>query len=137
MEPLRIALCFGTYPPERNGGSDFVANLANALARLDAEVLVLTSSGNGPLWEKKGRLRVYRGVDDWTRSRGRREEGRIIRILDDHSIEIVHVLFPDSVLLERFQLPAFLAHRRALVTTFWNLGLGRQSPMKLRAQAMS
>jgi glycosyltransferase involved in cell wall biosynthesis len=136
MHPLRIALCFGTYPPERNGGSDFVANLARALGRLEVEVLVLTSAGNGPLWEEEGRIRVYRGVEDWSTTRGGGEANRIIRMLDENAIEILHVLFPDSVLQERFRLPAVLARRRALVTTFWNLGLGRHSPMKLRLQAV-
>jgi hypothetical protein len=45
---MRVAVVFGTYPPDRNGGADFVARFAEALAGRDAEVHVLTSAGRGP-----------------------------------------------------------------------------------------
>ena len=63
----RVALCFGTYPPEHNGGSDFLANLGRALVDEGLEVLVLTSPSHGaPEQEEvQSGLRVARVVEDW------------------------------------------------------------------------
>lgn len=126
---MRVALCFGSYPPERNGGSDFVARLAAALAEHGVEVHVLTS-GDGSV-ERDGPVVVHRAIRDW-RLRGgdrRRFRGVVAEIAPD----VMHVLFPDSVLQERFQLPVATPRGIPLVTTWWNLALGRRSPPALRA----
>jgi glycosyltransferase involved in cell wall biosynthesis len=138
----RVAVVFGTFPPERNGGADFVARFARALAEANAEVHVLTSPstlGNGRDETVDG-VSVHRVVDDWTlggpgaRQRLRRLDG----LLDDARIDVVHVFFPDSVLQARYQLPAALAVRRApLVSTFWNLGLGRRSPLAIKLESLA
>lgn len=134
--PERIALCFGTYPPERNGGSDFVARLAHALARRGHEVHVLTSARETEGTELDGAVHVHRVVRDWGLSRaGRRQADSALRAV---GAEVVHVLFPDSVIQERYQLPAVLGVGRApIVTTWWNLGLGRRSPMSIRLQSLA
>ena len=67
-ESRRVALCFGTYPPERNGGSDFVARLGRALAAAGREVHVLTSAGEGP--DRDGAVHVHRVMHDWALAAG-------------------------------------------------------------------
>jgi glycosyltransferase involved in cell wall biosynthesis len=137
---MRVAVVFGTYPPERNGGADFVARFAAALAEREAEVHVLTSVGHGPEREEvvEG-VTVHRTVEEWTLSEdGRGTLRKVNELLRSEGVDVVHVLFPDSVLQGRYQLPAAIGLRRLpLVTTFWNLGLGRRSPMSIRLEALA
>jgi glycosyltransferase involved in cell wall biosynthesis len=135
MSTLRVALCFGTYPPERNGGSDFVERLGLALVARDVEVLVLTSAGVPGLEEIVPGLVVRRLVSDWT---ARASLSEANAVLAAQRIQLVHVLYPDSVLREAYRLPAGLgAGQIPLVTTFWNLGLGRHSPVATRLEALA
>lgn len=137
---LRVAIVFGTYPPERNGGADFVARFGAALAAQGAQVHVLTSAaGNHSSESFPSAANVHRVIDDWTLSPGGRAAlRRVDRLFRSEGIEIAHVLFPDSVLQARYQLPAAIgAARIPLVTTFWNLGLGRRSPMAVKAEALA
>ena len=134
---MRVAVVFGTYPPDRNGGADFVARFAEALAGRDAEVHVLTSAGRGPEREEVSEgVTVHRAIDEWTLSEdGRGTLRRANELLRSEGVDVVHVLFPDSVLQGRYQLPAAIGLRRLpLVTTFWNLGLGRRSPASDQAR---
>jgi glycosyltransferase involved in cell wall biosynthesis len=142
VSPVRIALCFGTYPPQHNGGADYVANLARALVAEGVEVLVLTSPSDGaPEQEEElPGLRVARIVEDWrTLSRkGRRSIKRANRVLAAEGVQVVHVFFPDSVVQGRYQLPAALGLGRIpLVSTFWNLGLGSRSPAAVRLESLA
>jgi len=82
---------------------------------------------------------VHRVVDEWALARGGR---RTLRQVDDllaaERVDVVHVFFPDSVLQSRYQLPAAVAlGRLPLVTTFWNLGLGRRSPLPIKLEALA
>jgi glycosyltransferase involved in cell wall biosynthesis len=136
---LRIALCFGTYPPDRNGGSDFVARFAEALTDEGATVSIITSSEtSGEPESSDGRITVHRVVDDWTLGRaGRKSLMRVSRLVEEEA-DLVHVFFPDSVLQAHYQIPALIGLRHIpLVSTFWSLGLGRRSPMALRLQALA
>jgi len=137
---LRVAIVFGTYPPERNGGADFVARFGAGLAAQGAEVHVLTSTAeDDPAESFPSAASVHRVIDDWTLSPGGRAAlRRVDRLLRSEGVEIVHVLFPDSVLQARYQLPAAIgAGAIPLVTTFWNLGLGRRSPVAVKAEALA
>ena len=137
---MRVAVVFGTYPPDRNGGADFVARFAEALAGRDAEVHVLTSAGRGPEREEVSEgVTVHRAIDEWTLSEdGRGTLRRANELLRSEGVDVVHVLFPDSVLQGRYQLPAAIGLRRLpLVTTFWNLGLGRRSPLPIKLEALA
>src|SRR5207244_4009679 len=123
----------GTYPPERNGGADFLARFAAALGAAGADVHVLTSPSAAPEREQPAPgVTVHRAVSDWSL----RGAGRANRLLAETEAELVHVLFPDSVLRDRYRLPVLLgAGRLPLVTTFWNLGLGPRSPARVRFEA--
>ena len=136
---LRVAVCFGTFPPERNGGSDFVARFADALAETGSAVHVLTSRHpTEPSEETVGGVAVHRIIDDWTLARGRASLRRANEFVRREAIDVLHVLFPDSVLQADYQLPAFIGLGRVpLVTTFWNLGLGRRSPVRLRLESVA
>ena len=135
MSTLRVALCFGTYPPERNGGSDFVERLARALVARGVDVLVLTSAGTPAVEEVAPGLVVRRLVTDWT---ARSCLAKANAALAEEGTHVVHVLFPDSVLRGEYRLPAALGARHIpLVTTFWNLGLGRRSPLSLRLESLA
>ena len=132
-------MVFGTFPPARNGGADFVARLAPALAASGAEVHVLTSTGGGPERDEVSEgVTVHRAIGEWTLSEnGRGTLRRMNELLRSEEIDVIHVLFPDSVLQGRYQLPAALGVRRIpLVTTFWNLGLGRRSPLPIKLEAL-
>ena len=135
---LRVAIVFGTFPPDRNGGADFVARFGPALAAQGADVHVLTSAEHTP--EREGfapGVTVHRIIEDWTFSHsGRRALARANDVLRTERTQIVHVIFPDSVLQEAYQVPAALGLGRVpLVATFWNIGLGRRSPWPIRAEA--
>jgi glycosyltransferase involved in cell wall biosynthesis len=137
-----VALCFGTYPPEHNGGSDFVANLARSLVAEGLEVLVITSPSDGApeLEEEQPGLRVARIVEDWrsTTPGGRSALRLANRRIAAEGSQVVHVFFPDSVLQGRYQLPAALGLGRVpLVSTFWNLGLGPRSTAGVRLESLA
>lgn len=136
---LRVCLCFGTFPPERNGGADFLARFSRSLAGLGHEVTVLTSPAAAPRRELVSGVTVHRTIDDWTLGRrGRQALRSANRLLSEEGVDVVHVFFPDPGLGGRYQLPAALgAGRIPLVTTFWNLGVGRRSPWPLRLQALA
>lgn len=136
VPPLRVGCCFGTYPPERNGGADFLARFAAALGEAGAEVLVLTSPADAPAVEAPAPgVSVHRIVADW----GLRGLGPANDALRAHGTQLVHVFFPDPGLGGGYRLPSLLGARLQvpLVTTFWNLGLGSRSPLTLRAQALA
>lgn len=139
--PTRVGLCFGTFPPERNGGADFVARFSAALAALGIEVAVVTSAREGaPAVEQlRPGVTVHRVVEDWGLGRaGRTSLALANDVLAEAGSQLVHVFFPDSVLQGRYRLPALLgAGRLPLVTTFWNLGLGRRSPAAVRLEALA
>ncbi|HWX10336.1 MAG TPA: glycosyltransferase family 4 protein, partial [Gaiellaceae bacterium] len=136
---LRVAICFGTFPPHRNGGADFLARFASALAAAGCDVHVLTSAGDGPTAERlPSGVVVHRVIEDWTIRRARPSLRALRTLLESEQIELVHVVFPDSVVQGRYQLPALLGSRGVpLVTTFWNLGLGRRSPPAVRLTALA
>ncbi len=139
-DPLTVAVVFGTFPPERNGGADFVARFAPALAERGARVHVITSTGLRPERESFAEnVTVHRTVDDWTlKENGRKTLRRVNELLRSEGVDIVHVLFPDSVLQATYQLPAAIGLRHTpLVTTFWNLGLGRRSPLRIKLEALA
>jgi glycosyltransferase involved in cell wall biosynthesis len=139
MTALRVAICFGTFPPERNGGSDFVARFAPALAAAGCEVHVMTSpTDDAPGVEQLASgVTVHRLVDDWSWPGGRGSLRRVNASLREVDAKVVHVFFPDSVIGRRYQLPSMIGFRQLpLVTTFWSLGLGRRSPLPLRLAAI-
>lgn len=139
MSPLRVAICFGTFPPERNGGSDFVARLAPALAAEGCDVHVMTSfAADAPAVEVPvSGVTVHRLVDDWTWPSGRSSLRRVDERLRDVDAQLVHVFFPDSVIGRRYQIASLIGRGRLpLVTTFWSLGLGRRSPPALHCAAL-
>jgi glycosyltransferase involved in cell wall biosynthesis len=129
-----VAVCFGTFPPERNGGADFVARFAGALVRAGARVHVITSRAAGPdLEETSEGFVVHRIVDDWTFRGVAASRSRVRDMLATERADVLHVFFPDSVVGPDYQAAAFFAPRRTrLVATWWNLGLGRRSPARLR-----
>ena len=135
-----VALCFGTYPPERNGGSDFVARFAAALARRGIEPHVITSADGRSGSTDEAGVVVHRVVGDWSLG-ARRPAGAQAGqpdADDKPESEVLHVLFPDSVHQGRYQLPAlFGLGRTPLVATWWNLGLGRRSPVTVRAESLA
>lgn len=139
--PTRVGLCFGTFPPERNGGADFVARFSRALASVGIEVAIVTSRMEGaPAVEQlQPGVTVHRLIEDWGLGRaGRRSLSLANDVLADAGSQLVHVFFPDSVLQGRYRLPALVgAGRLPLVTTFWNLGLGRRSPAAVRLEALA
>lgn len=136
---LRAAICFGSFAPERNGGADFVGRFADALTAAGTEVHVLTSATGAPRRETlTSGVTVHRVVDDWTLRRGRPSLERMNAVIRDERIDVAHVLFPDSDVQARYRIPALVGLRRVpLVTTFWNLGLGRRSPLPLRLEAIA
>jgi glycosyltransferase involved in cell wall biosynthesis len=135
---LRVALCFGAFPPDRNGGADFLARFSAALAAAGAGVHVLTSANDAPEHETlPDGVTAHRIVDDWSLPRARPSLRRMNAIIETERIDVLHVLFPDSEVNEAYQLPAVAGLGRVpLVTTFWNLGLGRRSPLAVRLTSL-
>jgi len=48
MRSPRVAIVFGSFPPTREGGADFMARFAPAVAELGVDAHVVTSVGGGP-----------------------------------------------------------------------------------------
>jgi glycosyltransferase involved in cell wall biosynthesis len=133
----RVALCFGTYPPERNGGADFLACFSRSLVEAGgAGVVVLTSEADAPADEERDGVLVRRVVSEWSLLGGRRSLRRANDALAAAGADVVHVFFPDSVWRQRYQLPVRLGPGLPLVTTFWSLGLGRRSPVATRLTSL-
>ena len=97
---------------------------------------MLTSPSPGaPAEERRGPVAVHRAVDDWSARTGLRRANDVLRA---EAADLVHVFFPDSVLGERYRIPAALGARHVpLVTTFWNVGLGRRSPVATKLEALA
>src|SRR5205823_2449853 len=136
---LRVALCFGTFPPDRNGGADFLAHFSAALAAAGADVHVLTSVNDAPEHEAfSDSVTAHRIVHDWRLLHGRESLRRLNAVIDSERIDVLHVLFPDSEVHDAYQLVAVAGFRRVpLVTTFWSLGLGRRSPLAIRLTSLA
>jgi hypothetical protein len=94
---LSAALCFGTYPPPSNGGSDFLERLATHLAAAGVRPVVFTSPSPGePMHATKDGITVHRVVADWRLGRGGARSARAVAgIADDEGIDVVQVFFPD------------------------------------------
>jgi 1,2-diacylglycerol 3-alpha-glucosyltransferase len=139
MRGIRVAICFGTFPPERNGGSDFVARFADALAAAGCDVHVITSPAVGAreLEQLPSGVTVHRFVNDWSWPGGRGGLRRLNALLRELDAELAHVFFPDSVIGRRYQLVAMIGRGQLpLVSTFWSLGLGRRSTASTRLAAV-
>lgn len=133
----RVALCFGTYPPERNGGADFLSRFSHSLVEAGvARVVVLTSEADAPEVERDDGVLVRRVVSDWSLVGGRRSLRRANAALAAEEADLLHVFFPDSVWRQRYQLPVRLGRDLPLVTTFWSLGLGPRSPAVTRLTSL-
>ena len=96
MRGIRVAICFGTFPPERNGGSDFVARFADALAAAGCDVHVITSPAVGAreLEQLPSGVTVHRFVNDWSWPGGRGGLRRLNALLRELDAELAHVFFP-------------------------------------------
>jgi glycosyltransferase involved in cell wall biosynthesis len=135
---VRVAITFGTFPPDQNGGADFIARLADALCGTSVEPHILTSATHAPEREVlSSGVVVHRVIGDWSlSSAGRRSLAAVDRLVQAEQIDVVHVFFPDSVVKDGYRLPAAIGLRRLpLVTTFWSLGLGRLSPLWVKMEA--
>lgn len=83
-------------------------------------------------------MAVHRVVEDWTARGGRESLRHVNEVLRRGGVDVVHAFFPDSEVQGRYQLPAAVGLRQApLVTTWWNLGLGRRSPIPLRLSSLA
>jgi glycogen(starch) synthase len=138
-DSLSVAIVFGTFPPDRNGGADFVHRFADALAARGIRPHVLTSARGEPASIRlDSGVVVHRVITDWELRRGRKSLRRVADILRRDGVDVVHAFFPDSHLQARYQLVTAVGLGRVpLVTTWWNLGLGRRSPWRLRATSIA
>jgi len=100
---------------------------------------VITSAAGGPAVQAVAPgVTVHRLVDDWSLPGGRASLRRVNATLDEVEAQIVHVFFPDSVIARRYQLPALIGLGHCpLVSTYWSLGVGRRSPMRLRLASLA
>ena len=116
-----------------------MARFATALVRRGIEVHVVTSANGDAASSEEAGVTVHRVVQDWSLGRrGLHDRTRVNRILKENGVRVLHVLFPDSVLQGSYQLPALLGlGLTPLVATWWNLGLGRRSPVSVRAESLA
>ncbi len=131
-----IMLVFATYPPYRDGGADYTYLLAHQLAERGVAVTVLTSPHPGQdhevLEENRpgARVRVRRTIHDWRVSgQLRAQVARLHAECREVQPELVHLIYPSSVVANSYQLPALLKPtlNLPLVTTFFNFNLVRGS----------
>lgn len=116
-----------------------MARFTRALGERGARVHVITSTGGGAARESFcENVTVHRVVRDWTLSKdGRTALRDVNELLRSEGVDVVHVIFPHSDLQASYQLPAAIGLGRIpLVSTFWNLGLGRRSPVPIKLEAL-
>jgi len=129
MPPLikKVVLIFGTYPPMRDGGADFVYNLSTRLAQKGVEVYVITASlvskyyqGLGPDCNPK----VLPIIDQWNFNGLNFGSLRLFaQTLRQIAPDVINLIYPSSYFGNEYKLPFFIKFisRRPLVTTFFSL----------------
>jgi glycosyltransferase involved in cell wall biosynthesis len=131
----RIGLVYGDYPPNppgrSDGGSDFLQRLAEGLVASGHDVTAIVSRRD----DREARFTSAAGVHvapvirDWTlRSAVTGQLSALRKVLNDHRIDVVHLIYPDPFLRygsDTYHLPFLLkaAARRPLVVTFFGFGL--------------
>ena len=91
VNPVRICLVSGTYPPARCGVGDYTERLAEALVDRGAEVSVVTSSYLGTQ-RSAANPTVLPVVDSWAI----REGPRVLRHILRTQPQVVHFQFPTT-----------------------------------------
>lgn len=115
---MKVLIISGSYPPDKCGVGDYVAQLANALAsRCKVEVGVLTSGSPNNAIEKT-QVTVFRTVKNW-RNYNLPEIRRVV--LEFHP-DVVHIQYPTQGYKGRPPqfLPIFLRLMRVPVVQTWH-----------------
>jgi len=91
MDPMRVLLITGSFPPMRCGVGDYTARLAEAIGRVHGtSVAVLTSQVAGMPTLPNSRYEVFPVVSQWSL----RYFPRIARLVRRWQPDIVHMQFP-------------------------------------------
>jgi glycosyltransferase involved in cell wall biosynthesis len=83
-----LGLVCGTWPPARCGIGDFSASLANALAEIGRDVVVVTSTGVNA--DSNPKVRVLPAIDSWRPA----SVWRILRLLHANGCEVLNLEYP-------------------------------------------
>jgi glycosyltransferase involved in cell wall biosynthesis len=122
MKPLKIALIFGTYPPMKDGGAEFVYNLASGLSRRGVAVTVITTSrvADNYLKGEGADITVLPIIEKW---HGRKDFKSLTVALKEASPDLIHLVYPSSYFGNDYRLPFEIKAicRAPLVTTFFSL----------------
>lgn len=123
----KVVLIFGTYPPMKDGGADFVYNLSTRLAQRGVETYVITTNLVSRYYEEL-RLdcnpKVLPIIGRWDFNMLNFDSLRLfamtIRQIDP---DIIHLIYPSSYFGNDYKLPFFikLINRSPLVTTFFSM----------------
>lgn len=123
---LRVVLIFGTYPPMKDGGADFVCNLATKLAQRGNEVYVITTSLVSKHYQEStnSNPKVLPVIDQWNFKRLNFTSLRVFaQALHQINPDVIHLIYPSSYFGCDYKLPFFIKFisRVPLVTTFFSL----------------
>lgn len=120
---LRILLVFGTYPPMRDGGADFVYNLAYYLSKRGIEVVVVTTNkvADTYLMNRDGaEIVVLPIMKKW---HGSNDANNFRKALREIKPDVIHVIYPSSYFGNDYRVPFSLKFlsKTPIVTTFFSL----------------
>lgn len=98
---------------------------------------VITSAHGPPVEEEAAGVEVHRVIANWSFRGGRQSLKRADDVVRRHGIEVLHVFFPDPAAPPYHLVGAIGLGAVPVVTTWWNLGLGRRSPPGLRVSSLA
>jgi glycosyltransferase involved in cell wall biosynthesis len=132
---MRVCIVYGDYPPKppgtNDGGADFVAELANRLARRGVGVSVIVSRRPDRLlpYVTRTGVQILPLIEDWGLGAAVRGQSHVLRNgLRSVDADVVHLVYPDPYLrygTDSYHLPFLLkfAGAKRLVVTFFGFAV--------------
>lgn len=120
---MKILFVTGSFPPQVCGVGDYTASLANALARQQNDVVVVTTALNGALPANQDRVRVHHEIPSW----GPACLGRLAGVLRRERADIVHLQYPTQGFLGKITpwfLPLYCWCLGNRIVQTWHEGFG-------------
>ena len=118
---MKIVFIFGTYPPMKDGGADFLYNLSKNILKYNVEAYVLTTDKVSEYykcvetWPKiLPIINKWNSISDLIKTRN---------CIFDINPDIIHLIYPSSYFGNDYKIPFIIKviTRKPLITTFFSL----------------
>jgi len=123
---FKVVLIFGTYPPMKDGGADFVYNLGKKLVQKGVRVYIITTSLIAKHYQNNynSNPKVLPIITQWDFKGFSFANFHLFsKTLRQINPDVIHLIYPSSYFGNDYKLPFFikLVSRKPLVTTFFSL----------------